>query len=63
MDGHIEIPKKYLPDGVERSGFDPAFLRALAEAHNKKMFHNDVLIKSWVLLYLLDQLEDHHRNV
>jgi hypothetical protein len=53
----IEIPSEYMPDGIGPSTFDPHLMRLYVEAHQGGMIH-DVTVKSWVLLYLLDQLKE-----
>jgi hypothetical protein len=51
----IDCPPELLPNGTSASSFDPATLRAYAEACNRHAFAHKVPVESWVILYLLDK--------
>lgn len=53
--GYIEIPITYYPNGVGPGGMDVQVMRAHAEACQRG-YTNDMEVKSWVILYLLDCL-------
>ena|SRR5919205_2122617 len=51
----IPCPQHLLPGGGTDPSFDPDVLRAAAEAFNKHPWANDMQVKAWVVLYLLEK--------
>lgn len=54
MDKCVKVPEKYWPNEVAHCIFDPEILRLSSLAHNNGQ---NMEIKPWIVLFLLDQYE------
>jgi hypothetical protein len=49
----VDIPERFLPEGISSAGFDPELLARFARENNHPQA--EIPVKPWVLWYLVEQ--------